>query len=53
MGRAWLALVRSITWTHFTALSAKRVGQSEVGKAIYDGGMEQEIHHSRGNNYWP
>ncbi len=34
------------------ALSAKRVGQSEVaGKAIYDGGMNKKIRHLRGNNY--
>lgn len=43
MGRAWTGSGTLNNLNALAALSAKRVGQSEVGKAIYDGGMNKKF----------
>lgn len=43
MGRAWTGSGTLNNLNALAALSAKRVGQSEVGKAIYDGGMNNKF----------
>ena len=43
MGRAWTGSGTLNNLNTLAALSAKRVGQSEVGKAIYDGGMNKKF----------
>ena len=43
MGRAWTGSGTLNNLNALAALSAKRVGQSEVGKAIYDGGTNKKF----------
>jgi len=43
MGRAWTGSGTHNNLNALAALSAKRVGQNEVGKAIYDGGMNNKF----------
>ena len=43
MGRAWTGSGTLNNLNALAALSAKRVGQSEVGKAIYNGGMNKKF----------
>lgn len=43
MGRAWTGSGTLNNLNALAALSAKRVGQNEVGKAIYDGGMNKKF----------
>lgn len=43
MGRAWTGSGTLNNLNALAALSAKRVGQNEVGKAIYDGGMNNKF----------
>lgn len=43
MGRAWTGSGTLNNLNALAALSAKRVGQNEVGKAIYDGGMNDKF----------
>ena len=43
MGRAWTGSGTLNNLNALATLSAKRVGQSEVGKAIYDGGMNKKF----------
>ena len=43
MGRAWTGSGTLNNLNALAALSAKRVGQREVGKAIYDGGMNNKF----------
>lgn len=43
MGRAWTGSGTLNNLNALAALSAKRVGQSEVGKAIYDGGTNNKF----------
>lgn len=43
MGRAWTGSGTLNNLNALATLSAKRVGQSEVGKAIYDGGMNNKF----------
>lgn len=43
MGRAWTGSGTLNNLNALAALSAKRVGQSKVGKAIYDGGMNKKF----------
>lgn len=43
MGRAWTGSGTLNNLNALAALSAKRVGQSEVGKAIYEGGMNKKF----------
>lgn len=43
MGRAWTGSGTLNNLNALATLSAKRVGQNEVGKAIYDGGMNKKF----------
>lgn len=43
MGRAWTGSGTLNNLNALAALSAKRVGQNEVGKAIFDGGMNNKF----------
>lgn len=43
MGRAWTGSGTLNNLNSLATLSAKRVGQNEVGKAIYDGGMNKKF----------
>lgn len=43
MGRAWTGSGTLNNLNALATLSAKRVGQNEVGKAIYDGGMNNKF----------
>lgn len=43
MGRAWTGSGTLNNLNALSTLSAKRVGQNEVGKAIYDGGMNNKF----------
>lgn len=43
MGRAWTGSGTLNNLNALAALSAKRVGQNEVGKAIYNGGMNKKF----------
>ena len=43
MGRAWTGSGTLNNLNALAALSAKRVGQNEVGKAIYEGGMNNKF----------